>query len=95
MNQTKKQHQTQSLNKLQYTPKANKASPALLLGTKTTQCDICKVTKQTYLFRYGFTLCEECINICIDIVEQLNNESASEKPKEHLPLQATQVQKRQ
>jgi hypothetical protein len=44
---------------------------ALLIGTKTGQCDICKVTKQTLLLRYGFCLCEDCLNVCTTILEQI------------------------
>ena len=43
----------------------------LLIGTKTGQCDICKGTKKTLLLRYGFCLCEDCLNVCTSILDQL------------------------
>ncbi|MGD6932928.1 MAG: hypothetical protein ACQCN5_01830 [Candidatus Bathyarchaeia archaeon] len=55
------------------TPKIN------LVGTKTGQCQICKQTKQILLLKYGFSLCEDCLSVCIGILEHLQN-GANKKP---------------
>ncbi len=57
-------------------PQTNSSSPtekrnALLVGTKTGKCELCKVTKKLLLLKYGFILCEDCLNICINILENL------------------------
>jgi hypothetical protein len=58
------------------------ASPhTLLIGVKTGQCDICKVTKKILLLRFGFSLCEECLSVCTTILDQLELNDA-ERPKE-------------
>ena len=54
---------------------------ALLIGTKTGQCDICKDTKKTLLLRYGFCLCEDCLNVCTSILDQLQF-ADTKRPKE-------------
>jgi deoxyxylulose-5-phosphate synthase len=43
----------------------------LCIGTKIGQCDICKATKKIYLLKFGFTLCEECLDICTMLLEQI------------------------
>jgi hypothetical protein len=42
-----------------------------IVGTKTGQCQICKETKKLLLLRYGFSLCEDCLSVCIGILEHL------------------------
>ena len=64
------------INNLQKQVKNKKAketiSPhTLLLGTKIGQCDICRETKKTLLLRFGFCLCEECLNVCTSVLERL------------------------
>ena len=60
------------------------ASPhALLIGTKTGICDICKETKKILLLRYGFTLCEDCLNICTGILEQLSSQPFQQQSKDN------------
>jgi hypothetical protein len=44
-----------------------------LIGTQTGQCRLCKETKNLLLLRYGFTLCEDCLNVCVSILEHLQN----------------------
>jgi hypothetical protein len=53
----------------------------LLIGAKTGRCDICKATKKVLLLKYGFTLCEECFNICICILQELQVASALPEPE--------------
>lgn len=43
----------------------------LLLGTQIGKCDICKETKRILLLKYGFNLCEDCLNVCTSILERL------------------------
>src|SRR5208283_689931 len=53
-----------------------------VIGTKTGKCQLCKETKKLYLLRYGFTLCEDCVNICTSILEQLQT-ATEQKSKEN------------
>jgi hypothetical protein len=53
----------------------------LLVGIKTGKCDICKQTKQILLLRYGFTLCENCLNVCTDILEKLQTQTTEQDLK--------------
>jgi hypothetical protein len=46
-------------------------SHALLIGVKMGKCDICKKTKKILLLRYGFCLCDDCLNFCATILERL------------------------
>lgn len=65
-----------------YENKEAASSHALLIGTKTGQCDICKATKKTLLLRFGFSLCQDCLNICTTILEQLQfDETKKSKEK--------------
>ncbi|MCL4430003.1 MAG: hypothetical protein M1167_04545 [Chloroflexi bacterium] len=58
------------------------SSHALLIGIKTGQCDICKSNKKTLLLRFGFSLCQDCLNICTTILEQLQfDETQQSKEK--------------
>ncbi|XHH08897.1 MAG: hypothetical protein ACFCUE_15240 [Candidatus Bathyarchaeia archaeon] len=50
-----------------------------LIGTKTGQCQICKQTKQILILKYGFSLCEDCLSVCIGILEHLQT-GDNEKP---------------
>lgn len=43
----------------------------LLIGTKTGKCDFCKATKKVLLLKYGFTLCEDCLDLCTNILEEI------------------------
>ena len=60
-----------------------------LIGTKTGQCQICKQPKQILILKYGFSLCEDCLSVCIGILEHLQN-GANEKtpvnPRKACPL---------
>lgn len=58
------------------------STDTLLIGTKTGKCDICKATKKILLLKYGFTLCENCLSVCISILEQLQSEATEQKSKE-------------
>ncbi len=42
-----------------------------IIGTQTGKCQICKETKKLLLLRYGFSLCEDCLSVCIGILEHL------------------------
>lgn len=53
----------------------------LLVGTKTGKCDLCKETKEVHLLKYGFTLCEDCINICQSILEQIQSATPKQKTR--------------
>lgn len=44
-----------------------------IVGTQTGKCQLCKETKKLLLLRYGFSLCEDCLSVCIGILEQLQN----------------------
>ena len=59
----------------------------LYIGTKNGQCDICKATRKTYLLKFGFALCEDCLNICTMILEQfkLDEENPPAKPHKIVP----------
>ena len=50
---------------------ASHSPHTMLIGTKTGTCDICKATKKILLLRFGFSLCEDCLNVCTAILEQL------------------------
>jgi hypothetical protein len=54
-----------------------KSSNRFLLGTKIGKCDICKATKKILLLDYGFNLCEDCIDVCTMILEQLPIDKAA------------------
>lgn len=43
----------------------------LLLGTRIGKCDICRMTTKVLLLKYGFTLCENCVNVCASILGDL------------------------
>src|SRR5208283_4720030 len=65
--------------------KNNKSAAPPILTTKIGKCQICKETKKVFLLKYyGFTLCEDCLAICISILEQLQSEATEQKPKEKL-----------
>lgn len=51
---------------------AARLTHTFLIGTKKGTCDICKATKKIHLFRYGYNVCEDCLNICTTILEQLS-----------------------
>ena len=71
--------------------KQNAASmDILLVGIKTGKCDICKETKKILILRYGFTLCEDCLNVCTDILEKLQIQTT----KQELKNQFKEVKKR-
>src|SRR5208282_2016872 len=55
-----------------------------IVGTKTGKCQLCKETKKLFLLRYGFTLCEDCLVICTNILEQLQSGVTKQKSKENL-----------
>jgi hypothetical protein len=54
----------------------------LLVGVKTGPCDICKVTKKTLLLRFGFSLCEDCLNVCTSILEKLQFDETNESKEQ-------------
>jgi CRISPR/Cas system-associated protein Csm6 len=53
------------------------------IGTKTGKCQLCKETKKLFLLRYGFTLCEDCLIICTNVLEQLQSGVTEQKSKEN------------
>ncbi len=59
-----------------------KSSHHFLLGTKIGKCDICKATKKILLLDYGFNLCEDCIDVCTMILEQLPIDEATTTHRE-------------
>jgi hypothetical protein len=71
----------------------------LIIAIKTGKCDICKTRKKILLLRYGFNLCEDCLDICTCILEQLNSEAPKEiglSPKHPIPkADATKTQQLQ
>jgi hypothetical protein len=64
------------------TKQTTTSTDTLIIGTKTGKCDICKATKKILLLRYGFTLCENCLSVCISILEQLQSEATEQISKE-------------
>jgi hypothetical protein len=44
------------------------------VGTQTGTCPICKETKQLLFLKYGFTLCEDCLHVCISILDYLQQQ---------------------
>jgi hypothetical protein len=72
--------------------KQNSASMGILLVViKTGKCDICKATKKILILRYGFSLCEDCLNVCTDILEKLQIQTT----KQGLKNQFKEVKKQQ
>jgi hypothetical protein len=63
---------------------ATNSPHTLLIGVKTGQCDICKVTKKTLLLRFGFCLCEDCLTVCTSILEQIQFDDFSKPPEKIL-----------
>jgi hypothetical protein len=51
------------------------------IGSRVSKCDICKATKKTMLLSYGFSLCEDCINVCALILDQLQAAETNPQPK--------------
>jgi hypothetical protein len=60
-------HKRSSINN-----KKTRPHQPLLIGTKIGKCDLCKKTTKILLLRYGFTLCEECLTVCTNILDQIN-----------------------
>lgn len=56
----------------------------LLIGVKTGQCDMCKATKKVLLLKYGFTLCQDCFDICTCILQELQTATQAQKAKAKL-----------
>jgi hypothetical protein len=50
---------------------ANRHDNLYIIGTQTAKCQICKETKKLLILRYGFSLCEDCLSVCIGILEHL------------------------
>ncbi len=42
-----------------------------IIGTQTGDCPICKKTKTLLILRFGLTLCNECLLVCMNILENL------------------------
>lgn len=74
---TKLPAQQSTENKQTFYPKQN-----LSIETKIGKCDICKATKRILLLRYGFILCQDCLTICTNILEQLALEKTNQAPKD-------------
>jgi|WetSurMetagenome_2_1015567.scaffolds.fasta_scaffold526178_1 hypothetical protein len=54
----------------------------ILVGIQTGQCPICKETKKLLLLKYGFSLCEDCLSVCISVLDYLQKqENQNENPK--------------
>ncbi len=56
----------------------------LLIGVKTGECDMCKATKKVLLLKYGFTLCEDCFNICTSILQEIQTATQAQEAKAKL-----------
>ncbi|MCW4029824.1 MAG: hypothetical protein NWE92_09300 [Candidatus Bathyarchaeota archaeon] len=56
----------------------------LLIGTQIGKCDICKETKKILLLKYGFNLCENCLNVCTSILERLENQTKTPDNKKEV-----------
>ncbi|MGD6809230.1 MAG: hypothetical protein ACQCN3_05970 [Candidatus Bathyarchaeia archaeon] len=61
------------------TPPNSHQQKIMLIGTKTGNCQICKQTKQILILKYGLSLCEDCLSVCIGILEHLQI-GANKKP---------------
>jgi hypothetical protein len=46
-------------------------SNSYIVGTKTDKCELCKETKKLLLLKSGYSLCEDCLSICISILQNL------------------------
>jgi hypothetical protein len=55
------------------------------VGKKTGTCPICKETKQLLFLKYGFTLCEDCLRVCISILEYLQQQENQEAILQQTP----------
>jgi hypothetical protein len=53
-----------------------------LIGTQKGKCQICKKTKKLLLLKFGLTLCEDCLNICITILENIQSGTEIRKLKQ-------------
>jgi hypothetical protein len=54
----------------------------ILAGIQTGKCPICKETKKLLLLKYGFSLCEDCLSVCISVLDYLQKqESQNENPQ--------------
>ena len=69
----------QNEHRLDENEEADYSPHTLLIGVKTGQCNICKATKKTLLLRFGFCLCEDCLNVCTTTLEQLQFDDSKEK----------------
>jgi hypothetical protein len=57
----------------------NSSAEIKLVGTKIGKCDICKATKKILLLKYGFSLCEECLTVCTNILDQLQTQTETNR----------------
>ncbi|MCL5949211.1 MAG: hypothetical protein M1490_01880 [Candidatus Bathyarchaeota archaeon] len=64
-----------------------------LIGTRTGKCDICKTTKKILLLSYGFSLCQDCVNICTLLLEQIQQNQTHPPKKTRAAKQKTHPQK--
>lgn len=58
--------------------KQTAATDLVLISDKIEKCDICKVKKKIVL-EYGFSVCEDCLLICTNILEQLQSDAHNSK----------------
>ncbi len=60
-----------------------------IVGIQTGKCQICKETKELLLLRYGFSLCEDCLSVCIGILEHLQYGVIDKTPTKGSPNKET------
>lgn len=69
---------------MENSPKQDKSETCdkkiFIIGSQIGSCPICKQTKKLLLLRFGLTLCEECLLVCMNILEQIEF-GISKKPE--------------
>jgi hypothetical protein len=67
-----------------------------VIGTEIDKCPICKQTRKLLVLKYGFKLCEDCLEICVGILDYLQQqENKSSHPQHQIktPIQKKTLQK--
>ena len=55
----------------------------ILVGIQTGKCPICKETKKLLLLKYGFSLCEDCLTVCISVLDYLQKQENRDANPQH------------
>jgi hypothetical protein len=55
----------------------------ILVGIQTGKCPICKETKNLLLLKYGFSLCEDCLSVCINVLGYLQKQENRDVNSQH------------